>query len=37
MLSWVVLGDTIPLETFDILKINNRKLVLQYPNGRPVT
>lgn len=37
MISWVFRGDTIPLDTFKILKINNRKLVLQWTKSYPVT
>lgn len=32
-LSWAVDGDTIPIDTFDILKINNRKLFLRWTDG----
>lgn len=32
-LSWVVQGDTIPIDTFDILKINHHKLSLRWTDG----
>ena len=35
--SWKVHGYRIPVDTFDILEVNDQKLVLKWTNGSPVT
>lgn len=35
--SWKVEGYTIPADTFDILEINNQRMVFQWTHGHPVT
>lgn len=34
---WKVHGYRIPVDTFDILEVNDQKLVLKWTNGSPVT
>ena len=34
---WKVHGYKIPVDTFDILEVNDHKLVLKWTNGSPVT
>lgn len=34
---WKVHGYKIPVDTFDILEVNDQKLVLKWTNGSPVT
>lgn len=34
---WKVHGYKIPVDTFDILEINDHRFVLKYPDGDPVT
>lgn len=34
---WKVHGYKIPVDTFDILEINDHKFILKYPDGNPVT
>ena len=34
---WKVHGYKIPVDTFDILEVNDHRFVLKYPDGDPVT